>query len=109
MSSARVNLPHIPSEILVPLVAWQGRTRYWHMGSKRNARATVAITAVHTANSSCVESKKKNMMRSEKDAPSGRHIACKLSSVVTLDSFFSFSSPSSPPLVSSMDKDLKDP
>jgi hypothetical protein len=25
--------------------------RYWHMGSSRKARATVAMTAVHMANS----------------------------------------------------------
>ena len=46
--SASVNLPHTPSDIL-PLVE-QGLTRYWHMGSSRNASATVAITAVQTAN-----------------------------------------------------------
>ena len=48
--SASVNLPQTPSDIL-PLVE-QGLTRYWHMGRRRKARATVAITAVHTANRS---------------------------------------------------------
>ena len=32
----------------------------------------------------CIESKKKNMMRRETEAPRGRHIACTLSRVVTL-------------------------
>ena len=32
----------------------------------------------------CMESKKKNMMRRETEAPRGRHIACTLSRVVTL-------------------------
>lgn len=59
-----------------PLPA-HGLTRYWHIGKRRNARATVAITAVQTANRSCIESKKKNMIRREKLAPSGRHMAYK--------------------------------
>ena len=46
--SASVNLPQRPREIF-PLVV-QGLTRYWHMGSSRKASATVAITAVQTAN-----------------------------------------------------------
>ena len=55
-----------------------------------------------------MESKKKNIIRRETEAPKGRHMACKLSSVVTLLSFFSFSSPSSP-FPSSMAKERKDP
>ena len=38
----------------------------------------------------CMESKKKNMMRRETEAPRGRHIACTLSSVVTLFSRLKF-------------------
>ena len=87
----------------------QGLTRYWHIGSRRNARAMVAITAVHTANNSCIESKKKNIMRRESDAPKGRHMAWRLSIVVTLDSFFSISASSSFPFVFSMDSDRNDP
>jgi hypothetical protein len=79
------------------------------MGSRRKARATVAITAVHTANSSCIESKKKNMMRRETEAPSGRHMACTLSRVVTLFSLLSFSSTPSSPRPSSICRDRKDP
>ena len=36
------------------------------------------------SNLTCMESKKKNMMRRETEAPKGRHIACTLSRVVTL-------------------------
>ena len=39
------------------------------------------LLAVQTANSSCIESKKKNMTSSEMDAPTGRHSACIVSSV----------------------------
>lgn len=41
-NSAAVNLPHMPNEILFP--SEQGLMMYWHMGSSRKARATVAIT-----------------------------------------------------------------
>ena len=41
-SSAPVNLPQTPKDILLP--SEHGRIMYWHMGSKRNASATVAIT-----------------------------------------------------------------
>lgn len=41
-SSAAVNLPHIPKEILFP--SEHGLIIYWHIGNKRNAKATVAIT-----------------------------------------------------------------
>lgn len=54
------------------------------MGSRRKASATVAIIAVHTANNICIESKKKNMMRRDTDAPRGRHNACIVSRVCTL-------------------------
>ena len=37
-----------------------------------------------SSNLTCMESKKKNMMRRETEAPKGRHIACTLSRVVTL-------------------------
>lgn len=40
--SAPVNLPHTPNDILFP--SEHGRVIYWHIGSKRNAKATVAIT-----------------------------------------------------------------
>lgn len=53
------------------------------MGSRRKASATVAIIAVHTANNICIESKKKNMMRRDTDAPRGRHNACIVSRVCT--------------------------
>ena len=46
------------------------------MGNRRNASATVAMTAVQMANSICIESKKKNMTSNDIEAPSGRHIAC---------------------------------
>lgn len=39
--------------------------------------------AVHIAKSICIESKKKNMTRSEMEAPSGRHSACIVSKVCT--------------------------
>lgn len=78
------------------------------MGSKRNARAIAAITrkvnennerllkfvnncgnvyllAVQIANSICIESKKKNIIKSETDAPSGKHSACIVSKVCTPD------------------------
>lgn len=77
------------------------------MGSSRNARATVAMTgtnnrsrlclgnifpfvyhslAVQTANSICIESKKKNITRSEIEAPSGKHNACVVSRVAKPES-----------------------
>uniref|UniRef100_A0A6B0U8Q4 Uncharacterized protein n=1 Tax=Ixodes ricinus TaxID=34613 RepID=A0A6B0U8Q4_IXORI len=58
--------------------------RYWHMGRSRKAKAMVAIIAVQMAKSICMESKKKNMTRSEMDAPRGRHKACTVSRVCTL-------------------------
>jgi hypothetical protein len=45
------------------------------MGRRRNASAIVAIIAVHTVKSICIESKKKNITRSEIDAPSGKQRA----------------------------------
>ena len=51
------------------------------MGKRRKARATVAITAVQIANSICMESKKKNITSKETEAPNGKHMACKESSV----------------------------
>merc|ERR1711899_78106 len=90
-NSADVNRPHVPSDILFRFP--QGLMRYWHIGSKRKAKATVAITAVHIANNICMESKKKNITNNEIDAPKGKHIACNeskvcmpvvLSSVLTL-------------------------
>ena len=39
------------------------------------------MTAVHIANSICIESKKKNMTNNEIEAPRGKHIACKESKV----------------------------
>lgn len=41
-SSAAVKRPQIPNDIRFPSV--HGRIMYWHIGSKRKARATVAIT-----------------------------------------------------------------
>lgn len=41
-SSAPVHRPQIPKEILFPLE--QGRIMYWHIGRRRKAKATVAIT-----------------------------------------------------------------
>ena len=55
--------------------------RYWHIGRRRKANATVAMTAVQEAKSICMESKKKNMTRREMDAPSGRHMAWRESRV----------------------------
>ena len=58
----------------------------------------------------CIESKKKNIINKEREAPRGRHMACTLSSVVTLlFSFFSFSSPSSLFPSSSIERERKDP
>ncbi len=42
------------------------------------------LLAVQTANSICIESKKKNITRSEIDAPSGKHNACIVSKVANL-------------------------
>ena len=39
------------------------------MGKRRNAKATVAITAVQIANNICIESKKKNMTSNDIEAP----------------------------------------
>jgi len=41
-NSAPVNLPQTPNDILLP--SEHGLIIYWHIGSKRNAKATVAIT-----------------------------------------------------------------
>ena len=58
------------------------------MGSSKNARATVAMTAVQMANNICIESKKKNMTSRETEAPRGKHIACSESRVwIPLDPF----------------------
>jgi hypothetical protein len=56
-----------------------------------------------------MESKKKNMMSSETEAPRGRHMACSESSVVTLllTSLLLSSSPS--PTLSSMARERKEP
>lgn len=107
-SSADVKRPHKPNDIRLP--SEHGRIMYWHIGNKRNANATVAITvdgrrarfrldwnrnilwlggsvyllAVQTANNICIESKKKNITSNEMDAPSGRHRACIVSSVANL-------------------------
>lgn len=69
------------------------------MGRSRKASAIVAMTrktnfkvsfnnffefyllAVHTVKSICIESKKKNITRSEIDAPSGKQRACVASKV----------------------------
>lgn len=45
-NSAAVNRPHIPNENLLP--SEQGRVMYWHMGNRRKAKATVAITKNYT-------------------------------------------------------------
>lgn len=42
------------------------------------------LLAVHTANKSCIESKKKNIINNETDAPSGKHNACIVSNVANL-------------------------
>ena len=55
--------------------------KYWHIGNNKNANATVAMTAVHIANTICMESKKKNIMSNEIDAPNGRQRACHESKV----------------------------
>lgn len=41
-NSALVNLPQTPNDILFP--SEHGLIIYWHMGRRRNASATVAIT-----------------------------------------------------------------
>ena len=64
--------------------------RYWHIGNRRNASATVAITAVQIANNICIESKKKNMTSKDIEAPNGRHIACMESRVCIPFAFPSF-------------------
>ena len=60
------------------------------MGNRRNASATVAMTAVQMAKSICIESKKKNMTSSDIEAPNGRHIACIESRVCIPLAFDSF-------------------
>jgi len=70
--------------IFAKIFAYKRRTylmRYWHMGKRRKANATVAMTAVQLAKSICRESKKKNRTRSEMEAPKGRHMACNESKV----------------------------
>lgn len=81
-NSAAVNRPQNPNDIRLP--SEHGRIMYWHMGNSKKAKAIVAMIAVQTANSICIESKKKNITRSDMDAPSGRHRACIVSSVANL-------------------------
>lgn len=50
------------------------------------------LLAVQTANSNCIESKKKNIMSSDMEAPSGRHSACIVSSVANLSATSKFES-----------------
>jgi len=66
------------------LFSIHGLTTYWIIGSRRKAIAMAAMIAVKTAKRSCIESKKKNIMRREMEAPSGRHRACIVSRVWTL-------------------------
>lgn len=42
------------------------------------------LLAVHTANSICIESKKKNITNREMEAPKGKHRACMVSRVANL-------------------------
>lgn len=42
------------------------------------------LLAVQTANSSCIESKKKNIINREMEAPKGKHRACIVSNVANL-------------------------
>lgn len=42
------------------------------------------LLAVHTANSICMESKKKNITKREMEAPKGKHRACMVSRVANL-------------------------
>lgn len=81
-SSAAVKRPQNPNDIRLP--SEHGRMIYWHMGRSKNANATVAIIAVHTANSICIESKKKNITNNDTDAPNGRQSACIVSNVANL-------------------------
>lgn len=101
-SSAAVKRPQKPNDMR--LLSVHGLIMYWHIGSKRKARATVAITkienlnyipsnkkkvswdllAVHTAKSICIESKKKNITSRDTEAPKGKHSACIVSSVANL-------------------------
>lgn len=81
-SSALVYRPQQPNDIRLP--SEQGRIMYWHIGNNRNASATVAITAVQTANNICIESKKKNITNNDTDAPNGRQSACIVSNVANL-------------------------
>ena len=76
--------------------------RYWHIGKRRNANATVAMTAVQIANSICIESKKKNMTSKDIEAPNGRHIAC-MESRVCIPLAFAFFSPEPSDSPSSLD------
>lgn len=80
--SAAVNRPHTPNDIFWPVE--QGRMRYWHIGNRRKANATVARTAVQIAKTICRESKKRNMMRRDAEAPMGRKAAWQASMVCTL-------------------------
>lgn len=54
--------------------------------SNENNKMSVNLLAVQTAKSICIESKKKNMTRSETDAPNGKQIACVVSSVAKPES-----------------------
>lgn len=42
------------------------------------------LLAVQTANNSCIESKKKNMINNDIEAPKGKHSACIVSNVANL-------------------------
>ena len=53
-------------------------------GNKQREKQRETSTAKEKTKGTCIESKKKNMMRRETEAPRGRHIACTLSRVVTL-------------------------
>lgn len=81
-SSAAVNRPQNPKDIRLP--SEHDFNIYWHIGRSKNANATVAMIAVHTANSICIESKKKNITSSDTDAPNGRQSACIVSNVANL-------------------------
>lgn len=84
-SSAAVNRPQNPNDIRLP--SEHDFNIYWHIGSSKNANATVAIIAVHTANSICIESKKKNITNNDTDAPNGRQSACIVSNVANLSNW----------------------
>lgn len=74
------------------LVQWQQllqkkkQNKKWittFLNNKIHRHLLMDLLAVHMANNICIESKKKNMTRSDTEAPKGRQRACIVSNVCT--------------------------